>query len=1574
MATEDASTIDEYGSVVSSPAPSTSDIGTATIFPRLGFLGTDSASMLGDSHVGGAPSGSSSSSSSGTGTSRSYNTPRTASKLPKLAETPTGTSTTSLVRSLPGARPRATRFPISKSSTTSGSYATPDEKENVPDSSSSESYVTASERTPGKSHRPGSSATSGPLSVTQDNALLGDDQDTEAPLTEIMSVQTNSSHGDEDLHDSHRSRLTRADSYYTSTSAGLARSRSVGGDSTYSTIAYDVCISSDISELTPVSGSSTEHTPTPQPSPLTLSSPYVSAPEPATPISSIGSIPTLLSESIYATAERVDSSSEYSTANRWPSSTEYSTVPLASPSHHTPTLSPMSSSVSVAPVPTPSWRSPTPLSAQSPLIVQAKSPSHRSLSPASSRSRSASIPQLATPSHRSATPSSSRSISVAQLPTPGAPGTPSVHHVSSAQGTPTPSVIGTIPDATSDIAATSDSPSSESSVTPTQSRTMSLASRSVTPSPMSTPRKVTSSHTSVTKSSISHLPQSPTVTSVSSLSSTSVSSITASPLPTPLSTSSRSLSSVTTSLRTPNSFLMPPVPPPSSTRSTRTRPVSEASYAASNSGQSMSSSQFDYTPSAISIGLPPIEEDYDSSVFGPSIGSSEGGHYEVVLVDSSDGKSSITRSTRSTSVPIQSSPSMASTPSAFRDTFSGSSLSRSESVSSMSSLRSSIFLPSRSSSIRSIMAPPTESEARTPRSPTVSVTMTPAQSFHPSFRDDLSTVPSEEEQALATASAPMEIITHDVNRLLEYLDGVDRQRVAEHDDVKDQLDRVEDELKKLADFVRKEAAKSPPRPVIIPAPSPPLPPLPDPTEDVVMHHAPKPAVILLDPPESPLRLSSGSVTESIQWLSSPSSISEGLPIPFQESTRAASSVIPSSMTKSVSLHSSGASADHSLGPLDSISQRSELLGKSDTQSERSLPLELSGSEGLVPLGPSEVGSQRSASLRPSDSVSQRSESLAPSDSASHLSVSRQLSGLARSAPPGSELSRSLSVEQSESGVISHSPSSPLHDVMSISSEQESGTPESTNILLAPPPSAGSTPPASVPSGSRAQTPLSTPPRTRGNTPDIDIVSASGRGSPARSDITLRQGVSNAQLRDMLNDLRRQTDKLMDQQNKTNDAIEELQNRPPIQLPALPPSQPTPRRSPYADLLSQIADTLRDIVEAGEAARELPLESDATETETESIAETEDTGATLQLNNLQNRLQDVLGMPAPPQPIVPLSSVRPTSKESLTPTESVSRSSPPPASLYEQHIADFPRIRRPIPRRGRLMRSPSPRLVERPGTAPVPSAPMWGRVRPIMMTTRTPPPPVQVESESTPTQTYQRPLSELLEDSGPDLDLLKLLQERRRQRRGGDGTYIPGGNEPVEEVLEIPPRPDSAPVEFGFQDEPITAPWYRDRPGRTKPETLLADPVHDEPSEASTPTRTPILIPREPQFSRPIIPLGELPSTASYAEMLALLRQNELMQRHQTEQQNELVRYLHDLNGWLARDVSNRQLELQGVEDRITHLQNALANRLTAPCQYFFLDCPLFKSHLCFRSCIVCCRTRTSGPATLTQTGCCVRRA
>jgi hypothetical protein len=155
-------------------------------------------------------------------------------------------------------------------------------------------------------------------------------------------------------------------------------------------------------------------------------------------------------------------------------------------------------------------------------------------------------------------------------------------------------------------------------------------------------------------------------------------------------------------------------------------------------------------------------------------------------------------------------------------------------------------------------------------------------------------VPSEDEEALATTLAPMETISHGVNRLVQYLDGMDRQRVAEHEDVNDQLDRIEEERKKPADFVRTEATKPP-------SPAETVQDLPEPTDDVVMHQAPRPAVVLLDPPESPLKLSSGSITDSVAWLSSSSSLSEGLPGPpvsVQESER------PSSLTASSSIRPS----------------------------------------------------------------------------------------------------------------------------------------------------------------------------------------------------------------------------------------------------------------------------------------------------------------------------------------------------------------------------------------------------------------------------------------------------------------------------------------------------------------------------------------------------------------------------------------------------------------------------------------------------------------------------------------------
>jgi hypothetical protein len=149
LAAEDSSTVDEYGSMVSSPVPSISSVGTpkllrTTALPRLAFRGPDSSSLLGDSHVGGSPGSGSSSSSHTSDTGRSYATPRTPSRLGRIPEMPNGSSATSLVRSLPGARPKSSRFPAPKSAATSTPYPTLDDKENIQDASS-DSFVTASE-------------------------------------------------------------------------------------------------------------------------------------------------------------------------------------------------------------------------------------------------------------------------------------------------------------------------------------------------------------------------------------------------------------------------------------------------------------------------------------------------------------------------------------------------------------------------------------------------------------------------------------------------------------------------------------------------------------------------------------------------------------------------------------------------------------------------------------------------------------------------------------------------------------------------------------------------------------------------------------------------------------------------------------------------------------------------------------------------------------------------------------------------------------------------------------------------------------------------------------------------------------------------------------------------------------------------------------------------------------------------------------------------------------------------------------------------------------------------------------
>jgi hypothetical protein len=143
---------------VFSLAPSISSVGTpnqlgTTAWPRLAFCGPDSSSFWATPPV--IPS-------------RSYAPPRTPLRLGRIPEKRTRSSVTSLVLSLPDDHLKSLRFPAPKSSATSTPYLTADDRECS--AVSSDPYVAASERTPTKSIYSAESATSEPLSLTQEAA------------------------------------------------------------------------------------------------------------------------------------------------------------------------------------------------------------------------------------------------------------------------------------------------------------------------------------------------------------------------------------------------------------------------------------------------------------------------------------------------------------------------------------------------------------------------------------------------------------------------------------------------------------------------------------------------------------------------------------------------------------------------------------------------------------------------------------------------------------------------------------------------------------------------------------------------------------------------------------------------------------------------------------------------------------------------------------------------------------------------------------------------------------------------------------------------------------------------------------------------------------------------------------------------------------------------------------------------------------------------------------------------------------------------------------------------------------
>ena len=77
----------------------------------------------------------------------------------------------------------------------------------------------------------------------------------------------------------------------------------------------------------------------------------------------------------------------------------------------------------------------------------------------------------------------------------------------------------------------------------------------------------------------------------------------------------------------------------------------------------------------------------------------------------------------------------------------------------------------------------------------------------PSIRSDLMTIPSERPPSERSSSErPSVIITDDINRLLQYLHGLEGDRQRDNQGIHDHLGEIQNELRGLADYIHEKEA------------------------------------------------------------------------------------------------------------------------------------------------------------------------------------------------------------------------------------------------------------------------------------------------------------------------------------------------------------------------------------------------------------------------------------------------------------------------------------------------------------------------------------------------------------------------------------------------------------------------------------------------------------------------------------------------------------------------------------------------------------------------------------------------
>ncbi|KAG9095705.1 hypothetical protein FS749_009959 [Ceratobasidium sp. UAMH 11750] len=776
---------------------------------------------------------------------------------------------------------------------------------------------------------------------------------------------------------------------------------------------------------------------------------------------------------------------------------------------------------------------------------------------------------------------------------------------------------------------------------------------------------------------------------------------------------------------------------------------------------------------------------------------------------------------------------------------------------------------------------------------------------------------------------PSHIISHDVNRLLQYLHDIDTAREGETRDMSDHLRRIEEELFDLSAFLRTRRPTPPPaqpqyvpHPVEVPAPA------PAPTPVVVPMPVPIPVPVevpVRQPPPIPPRPVAEHDFEEYVPMSDAStdvSLSEREEVP----TPIAAPVPPQPVSEVSSIDLSES--------IESMSERASTVPSVTLSDESSISRSMLSSS-IITMSPSVSISAISADLLRTPSQSVREPAASPvslqipvspsissaatpelSPPSSRSSSSAELAGLTPSPSVQPEVLPDVTIKSS-SPLLSKSPSISAATERSVTPIPEH-VPAKRVQSLSPPPVRRPSPVLSESdyfiSSPLLQDTFRDLPRAYSTSPSMSVVSIESQGT-AKPDSKGSMGIE--ELRALLKDLLKQQDVVAGRQDDHTALLEELRNRPP---PAVVYQAPEiSELSEHRVALTKIENILGDLVDRFDIVQDSISSSSLTRSSTltsssETISSSTTSRPTYRSSEDERLLRDkwnqVTQRPAisiPPRRRSPLPSL-----DGGLPPSQVSESEvdvPPPTATTALPL--IPTLR-PRPRRRRA-RSASPTLTFERLIGSVASSvtsseeieEMFGipPFRGDEKVVRTPAAPV-----APPTPVLEEPRTPSVAEQPGDIDIdfeRKLREIRKQRAQGGDGTYIPSMPQPPAEPVLPPtfypereddatPRPLSPPSDLGQAGRrcsPVSESWYtRPRPPptaeeatevewRPEPGTTIVPPSHVIGSQPPLRPHPDQIIPIE-QVLGDMRPVQPQPTGAT--EVSGLPDYNELLGVHEEE--------------------------------------------------------------------------------------------